>query len=44
MTAISEDTAQDSFCKCDNVLDKSILKTKANFDRNHTGKFWCSNI
>jgi hypothetical protein len=42
MTAISEQTAQNSFCKCDNVLERPNLKTKANMDKNRTGKFWCS--
>ena len=44
MTAISEDTAQDSYCNCNNVLERPNLKTKANFDKDHSGKFWCSNI
>jgi hypothetical protein len=42
MTAISEKTAQNDFCKCDNVLERSNLKTKANMDENRTGKFWCA--
>ena len=42
MTAISETTAQNSFCKCDNVLERPNLKTKANMDMDRTGKFWCS--
>jgi len=42
MTAISEDTAQNSFCVCDKVLDKPHLKTKAMMDDDRTGKFWCS--
>lgn len=41
-TAISENTAQNSYCKCDNNLDKSILQTKALMDKNRGGKFWCS--
>jgi len=41
MTAISEETAQNSFCKCDNVLERPNLKTKPNFDSGRTGKFWC---
>lgn len=42
MTAISEETAQNSFCKCDNVLERPNLKTKANMDMDRTGKFWCA--
>jgi len=42
MTAISEDTAQNSFCQCNNVLERPILETKPNMDVNRTGKFWCS--
>jgi hypothetical protein len=43
-TAISEDTAQNSYCQCNNVLERPILKTKALFDKNQSGKFWCSPI
>lgn len=42
MTAISEETAQKSFCKCDNVLERPNLKTMGNMDEGRTGKFWCS--
>lgn len=42
MTAISENTAQKSFCQCNNVLERPILQTKPNMDENRTGKFWCS--
>jgi len=42
MTAISEETAQNSFCKCDTTLDRPYLQTKSNFDTDRTGKFWCS--
>ena len=41
MTAISEETAQNSFCQCDNVLERPYLKTRANMDENRTGRFWC---
>jgi len=42
MTAISEETAQNSFCKCDSVLERPNLRTVANMDENRTGRFWCS--
>jgi hypothetical protein len=42
MTAISKETAQDSFCQCDNVLDRPNLMTSPNLDKDRTGKFWCS--
>jgi len=42
MTAISEDTAQNSYCECDNVLGRPKLVTKPNMDENKTGKFWCT--
>jgi hypothetical protein len=41
-TAISEDTAQNSYCECNNVLERPILKTKPVFDKDYHGKFWCS--
>jgi len=41
-TAISEDTAQNSYCECNNVLERPVLKTKAVNDKDHSGKFWCS--
>jgi hypothetical protein len=40
-TAISEDTAQNSYCQCNNVLERPILKTKASLNKNYDGKFWC---
>ena len=42
MTAISEETAQNSYCECNNVLERPNLQTKPNMDENRTGKFWCS--
>jgi hypothetical protein len=42
MTAISEETAQNSYCECNNVLERPFLKTKAVFDKDYSGKFWCS--
>lgn len=42
MTAISEDTAQNSYCECNNVLERPVLKTKAVYDKDYSGKFWCS--
>jgi len=41
MTAISENTAQNSYCKCDNVLERPVLNTKPKNDKNRGGKFWC---
>jgi len=41
MTAISEDTAQNSYCKC-TVLERPVLKTKAVKDDDRSGKYWCS--
>lgn len=41
-TTVSEDTAQNSFCKCNNGLDQATLKTKPVFDEDYRGKFWCS--
>ena len=41
MTAISEETAQNSYCECNNVLERPNLQTKPNMDENRTGKFWC---
>jgi hypothetical protein len=42
MTAISDETAQNSYCKCDNVLSRPNLMTSANMDKDRTGRFWCS--
>lgn len=42
MTAISEDTAMNSYCKCDNVLERPKLMTKPVYDKDFSGKFWCS--
>jgi hypothetical protein len=42
MTAISEDTAQKSYCNCDNVLERPNLMTKPTYDKDLGGKFWCS--
>jgi hypothetical protein len=41
MTAISEDTAQNSYCNCNNVLERKVLHTKPNNDKDKGGKFWC---
>lgn len=41
MTAISEETAQKSFCLCDNVLERPVLHTKPENDKNRGGKYWC---
>ena len=39
----SEQTANKTFCKCDNILERPYLKTKAMNDKDHSGKFWCDN-
>lgn len=41
MTAISEETAQNSYCECNNVLERPVLKTKPVYDKDYSGKFWC---
>ena len=43
MSTISEQTANKTFCKCDNILERPYLKTKAMNDKDHSGKFWCDN-
>jgi hypothetical protein len=43
-TAISEDTAQNSYCNCNNVLERPVLKTTSVNDKDHSGKFWCEPV
>ena len=43
MSNISEQTANKTFCECNNVLERPYLKTKPMNDKDHSGKFWCDN-